>query len=126
MDAVKYFKIKKRMTNGCTENSNCSQCVLDSDNNPYGVDCVVFEMQHPEEAVAAVEKWAEEHPVKTRMDKFLEIYPNANVERNRRTKAFLRICPISIDTTKRETHNCSQYDTCNDCLSEYWNEEVEE
>ena len=86
----------------------------------------IFEMQHPEEAVAAVEKWAEEHPVKTRMDKFLEIYPNADVERNRRTKAFLKICPISIDATKMKTHNCSQYDTCNDCSVEYWNEEVEE
>lgn len=56
MDAVKYFKTKNRMTKGCSEVSNCSQCVLSADNNHYEIFCATFEMQHPEEAVAAVEK----------------------------------------------------------------------
>ena len=124
MDAVQYLKLKGKMTLNCQ--TDCRICRLSRYNNSLNKPCRIFETQKADEAVEIVEKWAEEHPVKTRMDKFLEEYPNANVERNRRTKAFLRICPISIDTTKRETHNCSQYDTCNDCLSEYWNEEVEE
>lgn len=116
MDAVKYLKIKKRMTTGCT--SNCSQCALYADNNPYGEDCTVFEIQYPEEAVAAVEKWAEEHPTKTRMDEFIEKYPKATVFKN---DEYIDMCPASIDATR----TCPNWE-CKRCKLEYWNEEVEE
>lgn len=120
MDAIKYFKIKKRMTNRCAENSNCSQCVLNINNNPYGEGCSAFEAQHPEEAIAAVEKWAEEHPPKTRMDKFLKTYPKAEVVKYGYDK-YIGICPVSIDTTRI----CPNGE-CKNCKLEYWNEEVEE
>lgn len=120
MDAVKYFKIKNRMTKGCSEDSNCSQCVLDADNNPYDIDCGTFELQHPEEAIAAVEKWAEEHPPKTRMDKFLKTYPKAKVVKYGYDK-YIDICPVSIDTTR-----ICPTGECKNCKFEYWNEEVED
>lgn len=120
MDAIKYLKIKNRMTTGCTVNSDCLQCALYVDNNPYGEDCSVFEIQHPEEAVEAVEKWVKDHPLKTRIDKLLEIYPNAKV-RNYPNNKYINICPAVIDVDIALT--C--IGECYDCKIEYWNEEVE-
>lgn len=120
MDAVKYFKIKNRMTKGCAENSNCSQCVLNINNNPYGEGCSAFEKQHPEEAVAAVEKWAEEHPPKTRMSDFLEEFPRARVLKCGYDE-YIDICPVYIDNTRTCPNG-----KCKKCKFEYWNEEVED
>lgn len=121
MDAIKYLKIKNRMTTGCTVNSDCLQCALYVDNNPYGEDCSVFEIQHPEEAVKMVEKWGKEHPAITRMDEFMSKHPNAKLELYRGEK-FIDICPvlIEIDIPCHTTGNCYN------CKIEYWNEEVEE
>lgn len=99
MDAVKYFKTKNRMTKGCIHGDYCSQCVL---------------------SVAAVEKWAEEHLVKTRMSDFLEKFPKAEVLKYGYDE-YIDICPISIDTTR----TCPNGE-CKNCKLEYWNEEVED
>ena len=118
MDAVKYLKIKNRMTKGCIY-SNCPQCVLHSDNNPYEMDCLTFEMEIPEEAVAAVEKWAEEHAANTRMSDFLEKFPKAEVPKYGYDE-YIDICPVSIDTARTCPNG-----KCKKCKLEYWNEEVE-
>lgn len=120
MDAVKYFKIKNQMTKGCSRLRDCSQCVLNADNNHYEIACETFELQHPEEAVAAVEKWAEEHPYKTRIGDFIEKFPKAEVLKYGHDK-YIDICPICIDTTR----TCLNGE-CKNCKLEYWNEEVEE
>lgn len=99
MDAIKYFKTKNRMTKGCIYSRDCSQCVLNSETNHYEIDCEQFELQHPEEAVAAVEKWAEEHPVNTRMGDFLKKFPKADVLKYGHDE-YIDICPASIDTTR--------------------------
>lgn len=120
MDAIKYLKIKNRMTTGCTVNSDCLQCALYVDNNPYGEDCSVFEIQHPEEAVEAVEKWAEEHPVKVKVGDFLEKFPRARVLKDGNNE-YVDICPVTIDITRACPNGA-----CKNCMQEYWNEEVEE
>ena len=125
MDAIKYFRIKNRMTKGCKYLRDCSQCVLNADDNHYEIDCEQFELQHPEEAVAAVEKWAEEHPVKTRKDKFLEMYPNAFVN-TVPDGTFVDICPLDVNISYGKCN--LQSEDINDCLLckiSYWNEEVE-
>ncbi|MBE5035691.1 hypothetical protein [Gallibacter intestinalis] len=121
MDAVKYLKIKNRMTKRCSRSrpSDCSQCVLDFDNNHYKITCEMFELQHPEEAVAAVEKWGEKHP-ETRMSDFLKKFPKAEVLKYGYDE-YIDICPVYIDTTR----NCPNGE-CKKCKLEYWNEEVEE
>lgn len=120
IDATTYLKIVSRMTKGCSQDRNCLECVLDTDNNPYKIDCRTFELQHPEEAVEAVEKWAEEHPVKTKMGDFLEKFPRARVLENGHGE-YIDICPVTIDTTRA----CPS-GACNNCMQEYWNEEVKE
>ena len=120
MDAVKYFRIKNRMTKGCIYSNNCFQCALNSENNPYEMDCTTFEMEIPEEAVAAVEKWAEEHQIKTRMSDFIEKFPKVQVLKYRYDE-YIDICPVSIDNTR----TCPNGE-CKKCKLKYWNEEVDE
>lgn len=124
MDAVKYLKLKKRMGNGCNVGSNCDGCVLR--NNLYKMDCLIYELEHPEEAVAAVGKWVEEHPVKTRMDKFLEIYPDAIVN-TIIDGTFVDICLLLVDSLYGKCNLQSEdINNCLLCKISYWNEEVEE
>lgn len=42
--------------------------------------CKVWVTEHPEEAVAIVQKWAEENPVKTFLSDLLEKYPKIPLE----------------------------------------------
>lgn len=57
MSAVEYARHHGRM---CSKSHFifCNGCPLYSIN----YDCVEFERDHPEEAIAIVKKWAEEHP----------------------------------------------------------------
>lgn len=75
MDAVKYFEIKDRMTKGCSV--ECSQCELDAYNNGSYLTCSDLEYENPGKAVSIVEKWDEEHPLKTRAQVFFEAFPDA-------------------------------------------------
>ena len=82
MDAIKYFEEKKRMLDslgrksGICSGVNCSDCPFYAFKR--GLLCGEFEFGYPEEAVAIVEKWAEEHPQKTILSDFLEKFPKAN------------------------------------------------
>lgn len=83
MDAVKYFKEKARMvkaTNNGVCSISCQDCGLNY-NNTRNISCSSFEKAYPEEAVAIVEKWSEEHPLKTRAQVFFEKFPDAKTSR---------------------------------------------
>lgn len=76
MDAVEYFKTKSRMTKNC--NIGCDNCPLSYNYNKYdNASCMIFETIYPEKAVAIVEKWLQENPVKTYKSVFFEKFPNA-------------------------------------------------
>lgn len=63
MSAVEYLAAEQRMCFG--ENvgkRNCSTCPLSSRINPARINCGDYTRQHPEFAVAIVQKWAQEHP----------------------------------------------------------------
>lgn len=51
MDAVEFLKAKVRM---CANMDSCTSCGLDKEHT----DCETRCFTHPDEAVAAVEKWA--------------------------------------------------------------------
>ena len=99
MEAVKYFEEKKRMLNsvgrtiGFCDSAECSDCPLYFENNGRGLDCNAFEILYPEEAVAIVEKWSQEHPRKTMLQDFLEKYPKARLEKNGTPKD---VCPKNL------------------------------
>lgn len=76
MDAVAYFKAYARMCDSFDSKNNitgkpCVGCPLDD----IGRGCHMIDLtNNAEECVAAVEKWAKEHPVKTRQSEFLKIF----------------------------------------------------
>lgn len=73
MDAAKYLIEKLRMCKNC---SCCqavpNQCPLSKAKKQF--NCSDWVEMHPTEAVAIVEKWSKEHPVKTNADKFKEVF----------------------------------------------------
>lgn len=118
MDAVKFLKVLDKMCDG-----KCRECEFGekaSRNEP----CHYWRNAHPEEAVAIVERWAKEHPVKTRQSVFLQQYPEAKLGQD----GVLTICPLAISHAYREKDgNCaSRFDTCAGCKRKFWFAEVEE
>lgn len=73
MTAVGYIKEQARM---CNTYKTCEGCPISKAND--GDDgCKRWIRNHPEEAVAIVQQWSEEHPEKTMLRDFLEKYPKA-------------------------------------------------
>lgn len=113
MTALEYLKQKRRMTKNC---SICFDCPLSYKNNGMKLSCCDFEILFSEESISIVQKWAEEHPVKTIMQDFFEKYPEAL-----KTSAGNPLCCakelgyVCID-------DCNKYRACYDC----WNRTLEE
>lgn len=76
MDAVEFVKTLGRMCN-----VECIKCEFWK-RRSNGESCMSWQKNHPEEAVALAEKWAAEHPIKTRQSVFLEQFPNAPIYTN--------------------------------------------
>ena len=115
MDAVKYLKERIRMCSSL----NCCKCPLCAENNEMRVNCQEAEKNHTEEAVAIVEKWSAEHPVKTRQSEFLKMFSNAEMR-----NGFILICPKKIDQNSVTSEECAK-NVCLNCMRQYWLEEVE-
>lgn len=77
-----------------------------------------FAFDNPEQAVVRVERWAKDHPVKTRQSEFLKRFPNAMINKS---DGVLCITPCSIEG---ESIGCINGKSCGDCRREYWSEEV--
>lgn len=123
MDAVEYLKVKARMTDVC--GINCNECPLYERNSGLEVDCQNLESFYSEKAVEIVEKWAKEHPKKTRQSEFLKMYPNAERFPG---KEVLNFYPCIMDTRESfRDEKCERYKgNCYECRKGYWNEEVDD
>lgn len=122
MDAIKYLKTKQRMC--AAHRRECKHCPLSLDNNGAELNCYIFQEHRPEEAVAAVEKWAAEHPAKTRQSEFLKMFPNALFDKHGVTNVY--VCRIDKRYGDGDTneYNCHGVN-CDDCRRKYWSEEIE-
>ena len=118
MDAVDYLKTLRRMCN-----NECHKCEVEAKRSVFEY-CTSWQKNHPEEAVALVEKWASEHPIKTRQSVFLEQYPEASISKD----GTIAICPLAISTAYRGKDGVCviRTDTCADCRRKFWLAEVEE
>ena len=114
MDAVEFLEEQYRMCEAL--NSHCEECGLSYTNNKTDHVCGDFIKRHPEEAVAIVEKWAKEHPRKTRQSEFLKMFPRAK----RGEDGLIVFCPKDFDSKIECGH-----DPCGECRKKYWLEEVE-
>lgn len=117
MDAVKFLEEAKRM---CESYEECEACPANADGFD---DCRIDNMQAIDaaDAVAIVEKWAKEHPRKTRNSEFLKHYPNARVD----CHGVIDICPKAVDEEYTPVNGCSKPSCCDECSNEYWMQEVE-
>lgn len=128
MDAVEYLKTIKRMCKLhkpiCWGEDNHTPCELRIKANAKGMSCSDYTTTFSEEAVAIVEKWAKEHPRKTRQSEFLKMFPRASMTAD----GVIAFCPESMDSEfvcpiKERDH----YDPeCGECRKNYWTEEVDQ
>ena len=118
MDAVKFLKEKKRMCDLHTHAIGCDFCPLSMHNNETGERCRHHIFNNPEEAVVVVEKWSEEHPIKTRQSEFLKMFPDALISRD-----VIDMEPCRLDIKIK----CDRklFDSCYDCKRNYWLAKVE-
>ena len=122
MNFVEYMKNKARMVKMKMDKFGdcaikCEDCPLGGLHNGREMYCLKFEHLYPEEAVAIVEKWAMEHPLKTYLSEFLEHYPNARIVEPERVPA---CCPH--DLYNNLSDSCPAKMSCYEC----WNRPVEE
>lgn len=114
MDAVKFLKEKERI---CRKH-DCVGCPIGTKTGGCAVGFSCNREKTAEEVVAIVEKWSNEHPIKTRQREFLEMFPNAKF-----ADGVIDICPCQIDTKIKD--DCSRLSPCFNCRKAYWSEEVE-
>lgn len=114
MDAIEFFKAQRRFCKATGDCDNCPLCY-------GGYDCGDATFVNPDRAIEIVEKWAAEHPAKTRQSEFLKMFPNAPISHNT-----IDICPSKVDVLQK----CPKVtpDTLNMCVfckREYWLAEVD-
>lgn len=99
-----------RMCNGF---DSCDDC-------PAGhTNCIHLLRENPDKANEIILKWVKEHPVVTRQDEFLKMFPNAPKDKN----GIMDLCPNCIDTTIECAHSAKY---CDECCKKYWLTEVME
>lgn len=123
MDAVEFIVTRDRMCKSF--NGRCNGCEV---NECMGVDdmCIYYMAQHPQKVVEIVERWAKEHPQKTRQSEFLKIFPEARL-----FDGVLVIDPCKINNSMFDSKKCRIYSDefgvldCEKCREQFWLEEVE-
>ena len=123
MNAVEFLKEKNRMCNTfnlCDGGGYKETCELYKE----GLSCADYINAHPEKAVEIVERWAKEHPRRTRQSEFLKMFPRASMANN----GTIDFCPNNFDKEFTCPEKVSIYQgecQCPDCRRKYWLEEVE-
>lgn len=122
MDAVKFLEESVRM---CKSFPGCEGCEMKE--NEIGFPCNTtsgsMEYENYEKLVEIVEKWAKDHPKKTRQSEFLKRYPDAAMTEDK----FINISPCIIDTKNYNYKNdtCEKFEECIECARQYWMGEIE-
>ena len=114
MDAVEFFKTVNRLC----KNLHCKECPVYNDGT-----CMIRVGDHSveriDETVSKVEQWAKEHPIKTRKNEFLKMFPNAQMVNIERT-----FCVAQFDITKKCKETIPSEEQCIACRYKFWNDEV--
>lgn len=114
MDAVKFVKTLGRMCN-----AECIKCEFWKRRGKWE-SCNSWQKNHPEEAVAIVEQWAAEHPIKTRQSEFLKQWPDARIKK---ADGLPMASPCDLDG--KLAGKCDGI-PCPECRRKFWLAEVED
>ena len=115
MDAVKFVKTLGRMCD-----AECIKCEFWKRRSRWE-SCNAWQKNHPEEAVEIVEKWAKEHPAKTRQSEFLKMFPDAPIYPD---TGLVRVSPCQVD--RALCGNCPTGTNCIKCRKKFWLAEGED
>ena len=114
MDAVEYLKTLNRMCH-----CECLKCEFGKARSGFET-CPVWQRTHPKEAVKIAEKWAKEHPSKTRQSEFLKLFPGADIDED---DGCLVLNPCNVYEKMRKECGGRK---CSECRKAFWLAEVEE
>lgn len=120
MDAAEFLVARDRMCKSFS--GRCNGCEV---NERMGIDdmCIYYMAQHPQEVVEIVERWAKEHPAKTRQSEVLKMFPSASKQGD----GVLTFCPRAVDTEFLcPRKHSDDYSECVDCRRDFWLAEVDE
>ena len=113
MDAVEYVKQRNRM---CDYYVNCGDC-------PAGNYEGCSSLNEIPNLVPIVEKWAKEHPVKTRQSEFLKQWPDARVGDD----GYPSVAPCQLykDIEEKDENGiCCKNFGCDKCRRDFWLKEI--
>lgn len=107
MDAIEFVKQLRRMNEQGVPKKR------------FIYPCAGQETGSPEEVVAEVEEWAEDHPIKTRQSEFLKLFPYARVKK---ANGLPIVSPCDLDVKLAD--KCKGI-PCQECRKKFWLTEVE-
>ena len=114
MDAVEYVKQRKRM---CDYYANCGDCPAVQYEECSSLNGIA-------NLVPIVEKWAKEHPVKTRQSEFLKQWPDAEIGDD----GYPSVAPCQLykDMEEKDENGvCCKNCGCGICRRDFWLKEIE-
>lgn len=106
----------------CKKVGACMNCLLGVANNGADMQCRDFVTTCPNKANEIILDWCKGHPIETRQDRFLKMFPNVSIY-----KGAINICPCTIDCDY-DCKNKEKYVDfdCTGCKKAYWLAEVDE
>lgn len=100
----------------------CADCPANSQSNGHDCSCPTLKIKYPEDAIAIVQKWSDEHPVITWESKLKELLPNVDI-----SKIIGTCCPYNLlggEAPNMETCRSSgKYEDCVNCWQGEYKEE---
>ena len=111
MEAAKFLKEFNRMC--LSYDRNCKGCPFEKED----LSCILNDPENADSIVETVEKWSKEHPFKTRMEDFLEKYPNAATFKASKGKEIPRVCCMSLGYTDK-CYTKKDFSDCTACWCE--------
>lgn len=103
----------------CKFYDDCQECPIFDNQIETCLGCEEFIRNYPDKANEIILNWCEEHPVETRRDRFLKMFPNANI-----CRGCLEISPCNVDIRQFDSEKCGTK-SCAKCRKEYWLAEVD-
>ena len=125
MDAVEFLKEAKRYCKWCKNTTQdgkkrlCDACYFEKLNNIFNLHSMAYC-----KFVEMVEKWAKEHPVKTRQSEFLKMWPDAEIGGD----GLLAVapCQLNVELLQCESQeDCDNIEVCAECRRDFWLKEIE-
>lgn len=121
MNVLEFFKNRERICDSfrdCDEGCplhNCGKSLCDK----YVISDIKERVGHE---IAIVEKWAKEHPVKTRQSELLKLFPDTELN----DAGIICLCPKDFGYKPNRDKFGACLEKCKDCQCKFWLAEIEE